>query len=268
VALCSATAQASLTMGEPDLHQAVGLVPPEPAEGGCFYLRARWMDPSTGRFVSEDPYAGNSEDPVTMHRFLYANNSPVMMNDPTGRMSLFEASATVAVVGILASMAQINVGAMLGAGPDKEYLNWNGSMAIAQATVGIPTMGLSWGPSVSLAVVHLKSDRYKGKVATAEYEVVLYGVSGGLAASLTKFELTMRTPYLFGPKPWLFSGVCSWLSATAVLSDNGFGFGRSLTQVTIGFGIGDFSFASIEGIDVGLDAMTGLSYNTGFEVSP
>jgi len=52
---------------------------------GLYYLRARWMNPLTGRFVSQDPENGILTDPKTLHKYLYANGDPVDLKDPTGR---------------------------------------------------------------------------------------------------------------------------------------------------------------------------------------
>ncbi len=51
---------------------------------GLDYLRARWMNPGSGRFYGVDPYGGNPENPVTLHRFLYAGLNPVSNVDPSG----------------------------------------------------------------------------------------------------------------------------------------------------------------------------------------
>jgi RHS repeat-associated protein len=52
-----------------------------------YYLRARWMDPGTGRFVGVDPYEGDPQAPISLHRYLYANASPINFIDPSGKMS-------------------------------------------------------------------------------------------------------------------------------------------------------------------------------------
>ncbi len=61
------------------------------ANTGLYYLRARYMDPSTGTFISMDSYQGNLYDPVSLHKYLYANANPVMNTDPTGCFSIGEA---------------------------------------------------------------------------------------------------------------------------------------------------------------------------------
>ncbi len=52
---------------------------------GLYYLRARYYNPSTGRFMSRDPLDGKSIDPKTLHKYLYASGDPVNASDPTGR---------------------------------------------------------------------------------------------------------------------------------------------------------------------------------------
>jgi RHS repeat-associated protein len=51
---------------------------------GFQYHRARWMEPSTGRFTGMDPWGGSPFEPLTLHRYLYANLDPVNLIDPSG----------------------------------------------------------------------------------------------------------------------------------------------------------------------------------------
>ena len=51
---------------------------------GLYYLRARYMDTSAGRFISQDTYQGTINDPVSLHKYLYANANPVTYSDPSG----------------------------------------------------------------------------------------------------------------------------------------------------------------------------------------
>ena len=57
---------------------------------GLYYLRARYMDTSTGRFISQDSYAGSISDPISLHKYLYANANPVTYTDPSGYISAAE----------------------------------------------------------------------------------------------------------------------------------------------------------------------------------
>ena len=60
------------------------------AETGLYYNRARYMDPTTGTFSSMDNYSGSIYDPVSLHKYLYANANPVTYTDPTGYFSFSE----------------------------------------------------------------------------------------------------------------------------------------------------------------------------------
>jgi len=51
---------------------------------GLYYLRARYMNPLTGRFLSRDPKPGHIGIPRTLHKYLYAESDPVNRIDPTG----------------------------------------------------------------------------------------------------------------------------------------------------------------------------------------
>jgi RHS repeat-associated protein len=53
----------------------------EPDTGDLIYMRARWMDPVLGRFISED-LEGDGDN-----WYLYCNNNPVNNVDPTGEVA-------------------------------------------------------------------------------------------------------------------------------------------------------------------------------------
>ena len=55
---------------------------------GLYYLRARYYNPQTGRFLSRDPEDGQPVDPKTLHKYLYAGGDPVNGIDPLGRSML------------------------------------------------------------------------------------------------------------------------------------------------------------------------------------
>jgi len=57
---------------------------------GLYYLRARYMSPLTGRFLSRDLEDGIVADPKTLHKYDYAGGDPVNAIDPTGRSALVE----------------------------------------------------------------------------------------------------------------------------------------------------------------------------------
>ncbi|MGH9387269.1 MAG: PKD domain-containing protein [Vicinamibacterales bacterium] len=74
-------------------------------QSGFYYLRARWLAASQGRFISEDPVAGLLFDPPTLHKYVYALNNPVNRLDPSGKFSLAAVSVSASVSGVLSSIA-------------------------------------------------------------------------------------------------------------------------------------------------------------------
>ena len=68
---------------DPDLGASTAAAP-----AGLYYLRARYYNPGHGRFMARDPWGGSREDPITLHRYLYANGNPAMNIDPGGMFSL------------------------------------------------------------------------------------------------------------------------------------------------------------------------------------
>jgi RHS repeat-associated protein len=54
------------------------------ANTGFYYLRARYLNPATGRFQTRDTYEGNVFEPLSLHKYLYVHNDPVNHVDPTG----------------------------------------------------------------------------------------------------------------------------------------------------------------------------------------
>ncbi len=67
------------------------------ADSGLYALRARHYDPATARFLSRDPASGRAEIPISRHRYLYANDDPVNLSDPTGRETVAELSVVQAI---------------------------------------------------------------------------------------------------------------------------------------------------------------------------
>ena len=81
---------------------------------GLYYLRARYMDTSTGRFISQDSYAGSIFDPISLHKYLYANANPVMYTDPSGYFGIADITISSGIAANLAfygiSSGLINLG--------------------------------------------------------------------------------------------------------------------------------------------------------------
>ncbi|MET3940591.1 RHS repeat-associated protein [Paenibacillus sp. PvP094] len=51
---------------------------------GLQYLRARWYDPGMARFIGEDTYEGELNDPLSLNLYSYVSNNPLKYVDPSG----------------------------------------------------------------------------------------------------------------------------------------------------------------------------------------
>ncbi|MDD4402599.1 MAG: RHS repeat-associated core domain-containing protein, partial [Desulfitobacteriaceae bacterium] len=53
-------------------------------ETGLYYLNARMYDPKIARFLQEDTYRGDINDPLSLNYYVYCANNPLVYYDPTG----------------------------------------------------------------------------------------------------------------------------------------------------------------------------------------
>lgn len=102
---------------------------------GLSYNRARWMDPSVGRFLSIDPFQGDLRMPRTLHSYLYAGLDPINLADPTGERFAAVVGVFVAVLAIVA-LAVIVGPAIFNAIYGKRRLLTAGERAMAATVFG------------------------------------------------------------------------------------------------------------------------------------
>src|SRR5690606_13760080 len=48
------------------------------------YLRARYYNPTDGRFISRDTWSGDMNNPLSLNRWNYTHSNPINYTDPTG----------------------------------------------------------------------------------------------------------------------------------------------------------------------------------------
>ncbi len=66
-----------------------------------YYLRQRYYDQGIGRFTRRDTYEGRINEPITLHKYLYANANPVVYVDPSGNVSVQQALIGLVVLNVL-----------------------------------------------------------------------------------------------------------------------------------------------------------------------
>jgi len=79
---------------------------------GLYFMRARFYDPDTGRFLGKDPVEGAFTDPRGLHRYVYGLNNPLMGVDPTGLVDWDRFWGGVAQVGL--GFVELGSGIMTG----------------------------------------------------------------------------------------------------------------------------------------------------------
>jgi RHS repeat-associated protein len=129
------------------------------------YHRARWMDSRVGRFFGIDPMLREA-NASGLHPYLYGNNNPVLLIDPTGRLSLPEINITGIIGAVLSTMAR----------------------------VAVPIARLAANPAVRLAFTSFSLFRV---ATTVENEQ-----DPDLAAAVLEFYLTRLPASEIGPSPW------------------------------------------------------------------
>jgi len=72
---------------------------------GLYFNRARYLNVSTGRFWNMDSYEGVSQDPRSLHKYLYSSGEPVDMSDPTGNFGTEDVTAAAGIIGVIASQS-------------------------------------------------------------------------------------------------------------------------------------------------------------------
>ncbi len=68
-------------------------------ETGLYYLRARYYNPYTGRFISEDSYWGEDTNPLSLNLYTYCHNDPINYIDPTGHENITIDGKTISIIG-------------------------------------------------------------------------------------------------------------------------------------------------------------------------
>jgi RHS repeat-associated protein len=74
---------------------------------GLYYNRARYLNVSTGRFWTMDTFYGDSEAPLSLHKYLYAKADPISRRDPSGHESIAELDISSAISETLDTISSV-----------------------------------------------------------------------------------------------------------------------------------------------------------------
>ncbi|MCK5450127.1 MAG: hypothetical protein KAI70_00010, partial [Candidatus Omnitrophica bacterium] len=139
-------------------------------ETGLYYYRARYYDPSVGRFMSKDSIGGFLDTPSTQHSYGYVGNNPQTYIDPSGKFSVPRASDSEWVQKVAFAMGQNESG---------EWLLdhwWAPGVAGVAILVAAPII-VKGGVVASSSIIVTKANFYVGSLigilGVAQYKVVI-----------------------------------------------------------------------------------------------
>ncbi len=233
---------------------------------GHYYLRSRYYNPESGRFSSQDSFPGDVFNPVSLHRYQYANGNPVMYVDPNGELSLLEiAIATALILGPAMIFTQVATDVTLLL--HHKWTNWYGTMFVASGGSGF---------GVNAMGAHLESEcRQFSETENLKHEALIYMVVAGFTAGFLPASFNWGRTSFVTPKgmlseelekedpSWYFMGLSNFHSLTYAnpgLRLFGVASGFTITNVTSGLAQGTSDVGAVDGIDSSLDLMWGLSF--------
>jgi RHS repeat-associated protein len=161
---------------------------------GFYYLRARYLNPSTGRFWTMDTFEGSVFEPASLHKYAYTHSDPVNRADPSGQFSIVEMIAVVSILTILTSLAVIYGGLQKQGEARTEGFNalgWARTMAlVAQADLVAMQTALVYGLPRTRA--EPRAIAFFGAQHLSDAKINYDGILELLASGLIIFEYTPR----------------------------------------------------------------------------
>jgi RHS repeat-associated protein len=172
-------------------------------ETGLYYLKARYYDPSIGRFISEDSFEGAVTNPLTLNVYTYGYNNPLLYIDPSGNIGIGQIDALLG--GVYSSVAD----------EIKSFFNrqtyiamYELVRAIANKQVNLRDLATSIGASAIEPFVYLEQHSknvWLGKPSDSEVreygkqlgnvvQMVVGAVTGGVGAKVISQQLGKVLP--------------------------------------------------------------------------
>ncbi|OUL29670.1 hypothetical protein BV378_05730, partial [Nostoc sp. RF31YmG] len=161
-------------------------------ETGLDYLRARYYNSVTGRFISADAYEGTLTDPMSLHDYLYAHANPVMNIDPSGYFTLQEFGAALAISSIASGLGIVNGVALLNVLTGGSA--YDSLARYDQFLAGFADI-VTFSGSTKLR------EKLYGSTATSNHRGLFFNL-GRFSGGLTGFGLGLAAPTALGGTTW------------------------------------------------------------------
>ena len=173
------------------------------SDSSLYSLRARYYDPSIGRFLGRDPLSGSSRRPDTLNRYVYVRNNPANLVDPYGLFGFSDITDTVSDAADVVTdvvdyteHAAVNIGSTAGSATAAagDFLSNPRNLAGTAQLVSGAVITLTCGPQVLIPVagevaagacagayaVYLVAWSAKMYLADCTSEVTADVISGGI----------------------------------------------------------------------------------------
>jgi RHS repeat-associated protein len=204
---------------------------------GLYYYRARYYDPTIGRFISEDPLGFAALD---VNFYSYVGNDPVNANDPDGRVPL---PLVTGVIGAGASALGSAIGQVINSGGFDTFSFTDVGIAAGVgfvAGVAAPYTAATWvGAALTGGVANVSqyglTQATHGEQITAT-GAALSAVTGGVGGAVGGAVARSTGIRFSETSPWLDQNLARSLNQAADISANtAFGnVGRNVLGSTLG----------------------------------
>lgn len=169
-----------------------------------YYLRAGYFSPSIGRFTQQDTYMGNNQDPITLHKYLYANANPTNMIDPTGNYSMLSMVNTIAIraslIGVRGYLYYETINAIINFDLEASIQDWIFELILSRLKIDKFLDSMNWIKKLSKKV---DPDPKKSKPDLTNCATKNSFVSGTLVA--TQDGLIPIEEIKIGDKVWAYN---------------------------------------------------------------
>jgi RHS repeat-associated protein len=129
-----------------------------------YNLRARWYNQNNGRFNRMDPFAGNTRDPQSLHKYAYCHNNSVNNIDPSGKYSFGE---VVSVLSIISTLICLLAPPFVGMGgamiyEENKWKPWDAfvvsaSLSVMSSLFGFLQFGMGAGMEFTYDLLYIRS---------------------------------------------------------------------------------------------------------------
>jgi RHS repeat-associated protein len=227
---------------------------------GFYYLRARYYSQETGRFMNHDPRLGSPFEPLSLHRYLYANANPISNIDPSGELAnIAQAAVAVGIMAILVNIhyALITFSSWLSWRSHSE-MKWDGELLIytAGVSVGSIVSEMLGGARITLLSECCEEDGGRRR-AFKELQVLFlgftFGPPGFPSGSISYCEFTLYTPRFMRFNPMIDGPFFMYGAGVIPI------MGPSKAYITMGTQGFAYEPGICYGLDIGLDVFSGQS---------